>query len=80
MASVKKDPEIDNKDVVINVLTKNYVDQSYVDLKLTCYHPTSIYYLTNMTAVIKKDSVNIKVEYDYEKQPNAIFVEIKRPK
>ncbi|CAG8500506.1 10172_t:CDS:1, partial [Dentiscutata heterogama] len=29
----------------------------YVNLKLTCYHPTSAQYLTNMTAAIKKDSV-----------------------
>ncbi|CAG8824962.1 6944_t:CDS:2, partial [Racocetra persica] len=56
-ALVQEDPEIDNEDVVINVLTKNYVDQGYNNLKLTCYHPTSAQYLTNTTAVIKKDSV-----------------------
>ncbi|CAG8456359.1 12240_t:CDS:2 [Dentiscutata heterogama] len=56
-ALVQEDPEIDNEDVVINVLTKNYVDQGYNSLKLTCYHPTSAQYLTNTTAVIKKDSV-----------------------
>ncbi|CAG8492142.1 8220_t:CDS:2, partial [Scutellospora calospora] len=56
-ALVQEDLEIDNEDVVINVLTKNYVDQGYVNLKLTCYHPTSARYLTNTTAAIKKDSV-----------------------
>ncbi|CAG8802552.1 21651_t:CDS:2, partial [Dentiscutata erythropus] len=38
-------------------ILKNYVDQGYVNLKLTCYYPTSAQYLTNTTAVIKKDSV-----------------------
>ncbi|CAG8731706.1 16956_t:CDS:2 [Cetraspora pellucida] len=56
-ALVQEDPKIDNEDVVVNVLTKNYVDQGYVNLKLTCYHPTSARYLTNTTAAIKKDSV-----------------------
>ncbi|CAG8728642.1 18364_t:CDS:2 [Dentiscutata erythropus] len=56
-ASVKEDLKIDNEDIVINVSTKNYVEQDYIDLKLTCYYPTSIYYLTNTTAIIKKDSV-----------------------
>ncbi|CAG8600604.1 13970_t:CDS:2 [Cetraspora pellucida] len=56
-ALVQEDPEIDNKDVVINILTKNYVDQGYNNLKLTCYHSTSAQYLTNTTAVIKKDSI-----------------------
>ncbi|CAG8778788.1 12245_t:CDS:1, partial [Dentiscutata erythropus] len=56
-ALVQEDPKINNKDVVINVLTKNYVNQSYNNLKLTCYNPTSVQYLTNTMAVIKKDSV-----------------------
>ncbi|CAG8456295.1 10761_t:CDS:2 [Dentiscutata heterogama] len=57
MALVQEDPEIDNENIVINVLTKNYVDQGYVNLKLTCYHSTSAQYLTNTTAAIKKDYV-----------------------
>ncbi|CAG8727621.1 15136_t:CDS:1, partial [Cetraspora pellucida] len=56
-ALVQEDLEIDNEDVVINVLTKNYVDQGYNNLKLTCYHPTSIQYLMNTTVIIKKDSI-----------------------
>ncbi|CAG8683285.1 23140_t:CDS:2, partial [Dentiscutata erythropus] len=57
IALVQEDLEIDNEDIVINVLTKNYVDQGYNNLKLMCYHPTSAQYLTNTTAIIKKDSV-----------------------
>ncbi|CAG8745526.1 9172_t:CDS:2, partial [Dentiscutata erythropus] len=56
-ALVQEDLEIDNEDVVMNVLTKNYVDQDYVNLKLTCYYSTSAQYLMNTIAVIKKDSV-----------------------
>ncbi|CAG8457621.1 11148_t:CDS:2 [Dentiscutata erythropus] len=56
-ALVQEDLEINNEDVVINVLTKNYIDQGYNNLKLTYYHPTSVQYLTNTTAIIKKDSV-----------------------
>ncbi|CAG8643647.1 33511_t:CDS:1, partial [Racocetra persica] len=56
-AMVREDPKIDNKDVVIDIITRNYVDQNNNNINITCYHLASVQYLTNVTTSAQKDSV-----------------------
>ncbi|CAG8803716.1 26688_t:CDS:2, partial [Dentiscutata erythropus] len=56
-AMVREDPKIDNEDVVIDVMTRNYIDQDNNNINITCYHLASTHYLTNVTASVQKDSV-----------------------
>ncbi|RIB08562.1 hypothetical protein C2G38_2045050 [Gigaspora rosea] len=56
-ASVREDPRIDHEDVIIDVVTRNYIDQGIININLTCYHVASAQHLMNVTASVQKDSV-----------------------